>query len=609
MKLVNVIINNYKGIQNETLIKFREFCCIVGKNDVGKSTILKALDAFLNDHAPSFEDKNIYNDSTIIEIELQFDCCDTETIIDESIPVTFAEEELINADGKLCLKKVWDVGQKNIKPKIYILRKTYETDDFALLSESSLMSLCKKYGIETQKGNGSDFNNKEKRSKLRSFYSQNSYKYNYQYEELPTTGQTRMKKILEGIKDIIPTFEYFKADSSLSDSDTSVQKYFKDKAFKLLKEEIDTDNIEQNVRGEIEKSLKLITDKINSVLSAEEQISAKVDFDWSKLISTSFKCSKEEGNIPLNSRGDGFRRITMMSYFEMLAEEKNKDKEMIFGFEEPETFLHPETQTLLYNKLMAMAENGYQVIITTHAPNIVAETNVANLVFVQKHNSQYIIRQGEDINLQEIVTELGIKSDNAIFSVYDHVKCLFFVEGPDDVNAMKHIALSYKNEGKIEKTFEELGVVLVCIGGCDSIKHWTTLNIIRQLNKPYFILLDSDKKSEDDVSSNLQKLTEIGYTPNDCQVTRKREIENYIPSSYFSNLANPIENIDYSDWDDVKEICKHHEESMRLGGKKVCEKHFSNLSFSQLRSTLCPTGNDKDDEFLEIYSKIQQKVD
>lgn len=71
-----------------------------------------------------------------------------------------------------------------------------------------------------------------------------------------------------------------------------------------------------------------------------------------------------------------------------------------------------------------------------------------------------------------------------------------FVEGPDDVNAMKHIALSYKNEGKIEKTFEELGVVLVCIGGCDSIKHWTTLNIIRQLNKPYFILLDSDKNQK-----------------------------------------------------------------------------------------------------------------
>ncbi|MEI3565337.1 MAG: AAA family ATPase [Alistipes finegoldii] len=340
MKLVSIVINNYKGIQNETKIMFHDFCCIVGRNDVGKSTILKALNVFLNDHSPSFEDKNIYNESTDIEIELQFDCCETETIIDESIPITFVEEELVNADRMLCLKKVWDVSQKTIKPKVYIVRKIYENDDFALLSESALMALCKKYNIETQKGNGSEFNNKEKRSKLRSFYMQHGYNYSYQYEELPTTGQTRMKKILEGIKDILPTFEYFKADSSLSDSDTSVQKYFKDKAFKLLKEEIDTDNIEQNVRVEIEKSLKLITEKINSVLSAEEQISAKIDFDWSKLISTSFKCNKEEGNIPLNSRGDGFRRITMMSYFEMLAEEKNHARKMIFGFEEPETFLH-----------------------------------------------------------------------------------------------------------------------------------------------------------------------------------------------------------------------------------------------------------------------------
>lgn len=608
MKLVNIIINNYKGIQNETTIKFHDFCCIVGKNDVGKSTILKALDAFLNEHAPTLEDKNIYNESSNIEIELQFDSSDSETIIDESIPVTFAEEELVNAEGLLCLKKVWDVNQKTIKPKVQILRKVYNDDDFALLNEKELMTLCKKFNIETQKGNGNEYNNKEKRSKLRSFYVQDGRNYQYSYEELPTAGQTRMKKILEGIKEFLPTFEYFKADSSLSDSDTSVQKYFKDKAFKLLKEEIDTDDIEQKVRGEIEKSLLCITDKINSVLSAEEQISAKIDFDWSKLISTSFKCDKETGNIPLNSRGDGFRRITMMSYFEMLAEEKNHDRNMIFGFEEPETFLHPETQTLLYNKLIAMAENDYQVIITTHSPNIVAETSVSNIVFVQKQNTQYVIHQDEDIDRQKIVEELGIKSDSSIFSLFDKVQCLFFVEGPDDVNAFNHIAHLYKAEEKIDRLFDELGVVIVCIGGCDSIKHWTNLNIIRQLSKPFFILLDSDKQAENDESPNLQKLREIGYTSEECQVTRKREIENYIPSSYFSNLDNPIENIDYSDWDDVKEICKKHKEAIRLGGKKVCEKHFSNLSYSQLRSTLCATDEDKDDEFLEIYAKIRAKL-
>lgn len=607
MKLVNIVLKNYRGIKDETKIRVNNFCCIVGKNDVGKSTILKAVDAFLNDHAPSYEDKNIYNTSSIIEIELQFDCSGRESIIDESIPITFAEEELVNEHGLLCIKKKWDISQKTIKPKIYILRKKYQNDDFTLMTEKELISLCKKLGIDTQKGNGEQFNNKEKRSKLRSFYNNNYYSYKFDYEELPTTGQTRMKKILEGIKDILPTFEYFKADSSLSDSDTSVQKYFKDKAYRLLKERINTNDIEDNIRKEIKKSLDLITGKINSVLSAEEQISAKIDFDWSKLISTSFKCNKEEGYIPLNSRGDGFRRITMMSYFEMLAEEKNNDKSVIFGFEEPETFLHPETQTLLYNKLIAMTENGYQVMITTHAPNIVAETNIGDIIFVQKNGTDYILRQGEDISIQEIVEELGIKGDNTTFKVFDNVKLLFLVEGSDDVKAISHISQVYKTAGKIDKTLEQIGVLLVCIGGCDSLKHWTSLNIIRKLNKLFFILLDSDKKAPDDISPNLNKMIDLGYTSDNCQVTRKREIENYIPSSYFSSLQDPI-TINYSDWDDVKDICKRHAETIRLGGKKVCDKHFTNLSYSQLRSTLCPTDDDNDDEFLEIYGKLKQMI-
>ena len=292
----------------------------------------------------------------------------------------------------------------------------------------------------------------------------------------------------------------------------------------------------------------------------------------------------------------------------MLAEEKNHARNMIFGIEEPETFLHPETQIQLYNKLMAMTENDYQVFITTHAPNIVAETNVTDLVFIQKQDLQYTVHQKENINIQTIVEELGIKSDNAIFSLFDRVKCLFFVEGPDDVKAMNHIAQQYKSEGKIDKTFEEIGIVPVCIGGCDSIKHWTALNIIKQLNKPFFILLDSDKKTEEEVSPNFQKLTNIGFTSDDFQVTRKREIENYIPSSYFLSLAEPIVDINYSDWDDVKNICKQHKEAVRLGGKKVCEKHFTNLTYTQLRSTFCPTDEDKDDEFLEIYGKLNNKI-
>ena len=54
----------------------------------------------------------------------------------------------------------------------------------------------------------------------------------------------------------------------------------------------------------------------------------------------------------------------------------------------------------------------------------------------------------------------------------------------------------------------------------------------------------------------------------------------------------------------MKKLCQNHEATVRLGGKKVCDKHFCKLSFAELKKTFCPSGNDADDEFLDIYNKI-----
>lgn len=70
MKLKSTVIKNSRGIKEETLVSFQDFNCIVGKNDVGKSTLLKAIDAFLNENNPNIEDKNVYSDSNFIEINL-----------------------------------------------------------------------------------------------------------------------------------------------------------------------------------------------------------------------------------------------------------------------------------------------------------------------------------------------------------------------------------------------------------------------------------------------------------------------------------------------------------------------------------------------------------
>ena len=105
MKLCQINITNLYGVSDETPISIREFNVLVGRNDVGKSTILKGLDLFLNNKTPPPDASNLGTDNTIVTIELIFDIDDTEIIIDEAIPTTFSNEEILSENGQLKVKK------------------------------------------------------------------------------------------------------------------------------------------------------------------------------------------------------------------------------------------------------------------------------------------------------------------------------------------------------------------------------------------------------------------------------------------------------------------------------------------------------------------------
>lgn len=49
MQIKSVIIENFRGYQTRQTIAFDQLTAFVGKNDVGKSTILEALDIFFNE--------------------------------------------------------------------------------------------------------------------------------------------------------------------------------------------------------------------------------------------------------------------------------------------------------------------------------------------------------------------------------------------------------------------------------------------------------------------------------------------------------------------------------------------------------------------------------
>ena len=538
MILRKAIISNYRGINGSITVNFDLFNCIVGQNDAGKSTILKAIDASLNETNLTRSDYNVQATENIISVELFFDCQNEQYLLGEEIPTTIEAEELTNQDNHLVWKKTWNVTDTNVaKPKTSIVRKKYNgTSDFIFKTEQQLIAQCTANAIATAKGNGDAFNNVEKREKLREFNQQNNVAFTYEYEEIPSSGTTKLKAIGDAIKKALPSFQYFKADTSLSDTDATIQKYFKDMAFKLIQDEVDTDEMEETIKTQLGGVLQKVTDKINDVLKSTERVEPKVEFDWSKLISTSFVSTANGNNIPLSSRGDGFRRITMMSYFEYLAETQrtNGTQQIIFGFEEPETFLHPSAQDSLFDKLNLLTENGYQVITSTHSPTIVGNTKRNNIIHISKPANVYTVNQ-TGIDYKELAKDLGIKPDNTFTPLFSTSRLLFLVEGIDDANAMHHKSNLYKQNGLIPHTFEELSINVIPIGGCGGVKHWVNLDLFTKLEKPYFIFLDSDKTNAAAVSPNETNLVEYGLTNGtDFAISQKRLLENYIhPTALF----------------------------------------------------------------------------
>lgn len=57
MKLKEISIENFRGYKSRVTVTFEDLTAFVRKNDIGKSTILEALDIFFNDFRKAYTRK------------------------------------------------------------------------------------------------------------------------------------------------------------------------------------------------------------------------------------------------------------------------------------------------------------------------------------------------------------------------------------------------------------------------------------------------------------------------------------------------------------------------------------------------------------------------
>ena len=393
MKIMSMKLNNFRGYNREIDIKFNDLTAIVGKNDIGKSTILEALDIFFNDSKGAVKlDKNDVNKFNLEEgnaettIGVCFGDLPQRVVIDASVETDLESEFLLNARGELEVIKKYQNGGS---AKIYIKAQhpsNPECADLLLKKNQDLKRVIADKGIECH--------NLTVNSIMRRVIWDN-YRDDLQLEEREIDVSKEVaKKIWEKLTTFLPVYSLFQADRKNSDNDSEVQDPLKQAVKQILNEESIqrtlsevADTVRERIKDvsnrTLEKIKEMDVDIANSLTPIIPQTDALKWTDVFKNVSIS-----GDENIPINKRGSGVRRLILLNFFRAEAErlaENNSNSNIIYAIEEPETSQHTHNQIKLISSLIDLSKTeGSQIILTTHSPNIVKKLDFSNLRLIKK---------------------------------------------------------------------------------------------------------------------------------------------------------------------------------------------------------------------------------
>lgn len=402
MEIKKIRIKNFRGYQDETTIEIGKLTAFIGKNDIGKSTILEALDIFFYDGKGTIKiDKNdvnineSLNGNTEIIIAVCFTNLPSSIVIDSSVNTSLDSEFLLNSDGELeIVKKFYNGGS----PKIYI-KANHPTatncSDLLLKKNADLKKIIQMNNINCEDLTS----NVSIRSSIWAHYSDN-----LQLNELEIeTSKEDAKAIWDKIKKYLPVYSLFQSDRSNNDGDSEIQDPLKEAVKQILADaniQLKLEEIATNVKSKLEEVSNRTMDKLreidNSVAnSLTPVIPTTESLKWQDV----FKNVSISGdnNIPINKRGSGTKRLILLSFFRGEVERMANDRDyhgVIYAIEEPETSQHTNNQIKLIEALKELANHdNVQIILTTHSASIVKQLNyeMLRLIIESQNGNKSIV--------------------------------------------------------------------------------------------------------------------------------------------------------------------------------------------------------------------------
>lgn len=395
MKIKKVVLTNFRGYRNPTEINFNDLTVFVGRNDVGKSTVLEALDLFFNEGkgVVKFDKSDLTVGSDVGEytIEVVFTDFPKEVIVDASYKTSLAEEYLLNREGDLDIIKKYSSGSKFSGTYIRANHPTNaECSDLLSKKVSELRDIVKNEGI--------DCSNRATNAVMRkAIWDKYSNDLKLSLVDLDVTSGDDTKKIWSRLSSFLPLYSLFQSDRQNTDGDKEVQDPLRAAVSQFLKVSELQEKL-NDVAAQVEEKLREVSnrtlsklremdssvaDTLKPVIPSPEQLKW---IDVFKNVSIT-----ADNDIPINKRGSGVKRLVLLNFFRAEAErrlEEGDNTGIIYAIEEPETSQHFSNQKILTNALIALSKTpNTQVVLTTHSGVVVKMLNFDDLRLISVNES------------------------------------------------------------------------------------------------------------------------------------------------------------------------------------------------------------------------------
>lgn len=575
MRLLSVTLRGFRGYLQPTRFEFDDLTTLIGRNDVGKSTVLEALEIFFNNDTVKFDsgDCSIDEPEQIVEITCEFSGFPDALVIDAQATTSLSAEHLLTKDGTLCILKRYTCKTKTPKLEIFVLAHHPSGDGVADLLELTHDKL--KARLKSFDSAASGVNLSVSSSIRQAIWS--AAPLIFATRAIPVSKEEG-KRIWEKLEEYMPRFALFQSDRPSRDSDAEVQDPMKLAIAAALDE--------PTIRSKLNDVLMTVQERAEALADRTCKTLARLDGSLAESLSTSFKAEPkwnslfaltlaDERGISINKRGSGVRRLVLVSFFMGEAERKleaGTSRNIIYAVEEPETSQHPNSQRLLVEAFRTLSEQpGCQVILTTHSPSLAQLLPVSGLRFISGQRGQTpTVQSGSDEAIGKIVETLGVMPDGK-------VKVIVCVEGPNDVVALGCLSRAlHQADPELPDLLAHPFVAVLPMGG-DTLGQWVAKHYLRGFNTPEAHIYDSDVEKYKGAVDAVNARDDRSWA---CQ-TRKLEMENYLHAEVIGKAYPGAADIVFDDHSDLPELI-----AQKLGMKNhtKIKSHLARAAFPLMRA-------------------------